>query len=331
MPEFEETAFGMELDESIGSLNADRERCLMVYDGETKGSMYKLPKGVTLIGRDVECDIIVSFPNISRKHMKIVVDENLKVSAEDLGSLNGVAVNGIRLNGSKPLENGDNIKIGHVTLKYLLEGDPEYVFYEKHKELNYKDELTGFFNRRYFNFMINSEIDKSKDSSHEFSLILFDVDNFKAVNDTLGHIAGDYVLKELSGVISKNCIRKSDLFFRFGGDEFAIILPNANIGNAYKTAEGYRFIVESHPFKFNTKRLPVTISLGIGGYEKGISLATDLLRRADEALYNSKREGKNCSSTYSPELSMNFLPKLNSSSPIATASYFMASIAFSAT
>ncbi|MCX6983902.1 MAG: GGDEF domain-containing protein [Lentisphaerae bacterium] len=312
MSESEETTIGMNLDESRSNLNIDRKCCLMVFDGETKGTMYKLLKGDTLIGRDNECDIVVSFPNVSRRHLKIVVDEKLNVSAEDLSSLNGTEVNGVKLKGDIPLENGDIVKVGSVTLKYLLEGEPEYHFYEMHKELNYKDDLTGFFNRRYFNLMINSELGKSKISSTEFSLVLFDVDNFKGVNDTCGHIAGDYVLKEMAGIITKNCIRNNDSFFRFGGDEFAVILPKANTENAYKIAEAYRFIVETHPFTFNTYRIPVTISLGVAVYEKGMDSATDLVRRADEALYNSKKEGRNCTSVYSPEYSKNFQPKAKS-------------------
>jgi diguanylate cyclase (GGDEF)-like protein len=313
MSEAEETTVGMNLDESSSNLIPDRKCCLMVFDGETKGTMYKLLKGNTLIGRDPECDIIISFPNVSRKHLKILVDEKLNVSAEDLGSLNGTEINGVRLKGDIPLENGDIIKVGSVTLKYLLEGEPEYHFYEINKELNYKDDLTGFFNRRYFNLMINAEMGKAKVSSNGLALIIFDVDNFKEVNDTCGHIAGDYVLKEMAGIITKDCIRNNDLFFRFGGDEFAVILPNYNTQNAYKIAEGYRFLVETHTFAFNAGRIPVTISLGIAVYEKGLSSATDLLRRADEALYNSKREGRNCSSVYNPEYSKNFMPEVKAS------------------
>ena len=306
----EKTTIGLNLDEPASNLNLDRKCCLMVFDGETKGTMYKLSKGDTLIGRGTECDIVISFPNVSRKHLKIVVDDKMNVSAEDLGSLNGTEINAVKLKGDIPLENSDIIKVGSVTLKYLLEGEPEYHFYEMSKELNYKDEVTGFFNRRYFNLMINSEMEKAKVSSNEFALILFDVDNFKGVNDTCGHIVGDYVLKEMADIITKNCIRNNDLFFRYGGDEFAVILPNANTENAYKISERYRFLIETHPFAFNTYRIPVTISLGIAVYEKGINLATDLLRRADEALYNSKREGRNCTSVYSPEYSKNFPPEV---------------------
>lgn len=310
MSEAEKTTVGMNLDETKSNLVVDRKCCLMVFDGETKGTMYKLQKGDTLIGRDTECDIVISFPNVSRKHIKIVVDDKLNVSAEDLNSLNGTEINGVKLKGDIPLENGDIIKIGSVTLKYLLEGEPEYHFYEMNKELNYKDDLTGFFNRRYFNLMINSEMAKSKASSNGFALILFDVDNFKGVNDTCGHIVGDYVMKEMAVVITKNCIRSNDLFFRYGGDEFAVILPKANTETAYKIAESYRFLVETHPFTVNTYRIPVTISLGVAVYEKGITLATDLVRRADEALYNSKREGRNCTSVYSPEYSRNYPPEV---------------------
>jgi diguanylate cyclase (GGDEF)-like protein len=308
--ESEETTVGMNLDESFSNLNVDRKCCLMVFDGETRGSMYKLLKESTLIGRDTECDIVIPFPNISRKHLKIIVDDKLNASAVDLGSLNGTEINGVRLKGDIPLENGDIIKVGGVTLKYFLEGEPEYNLYEMNKEQNYKDELTGFFNRRYFNLMINTEMGKAKISAGEFSLVLLDADNFKALNDTCGQTAGDYVLKEMADIITKNCIRNNDLFFRYGGDEFAVILPKANTENAYKIAERYRLLVEAHPFMFNTFRIPVTISLGIAVYEKGIDTATDLVKRADEALFNSKREGRNCSSVYSPEYSKNVPPEV---------------------
>jgi diguanylate cyclase (GGDEF)-like protein len=171
----------------------------------------------------------------------------------------------------------------------LTETEPEL---EKKERLAITDVLTGLYNRAFFDESIDEEVRDSIKNNKSLSLIMLDVDGFKRVNDTLGHTTGDRVLAELSDVIKRGA-RGSDLPARFGGEEFAMILPNTNIHEAHEVGERIRrkieeinFMVEGRP---NTS---VTVSVGVVTL-KGTDLAKDLLDRADKALVTAKRRGKN--------------------------------------
>jgi diguanylate cyclase (GGDEF)-like protein len=128
-------------------------------------------------------------------------------------------------------------------------------------------------------------------NQNSFSVVMFDIDFFKKVNDTYGHLAGDFVLKELS-VLIKSLIRESDIFGRFGGEEFILILPETKIVGALKLAERLRKAVENHDFIFNGQKIPITISLGVTSVSKTDSVES-LFDRCDMALYEAKRKGRN--------------------------------------
>ncbi len=151
-----------------------------------------------------------------------------------------------------------------------------------------KDELTGAFNRRFLYHIFPVEKERALRNNYKISVIMFDIDDFKKINDNFGHQIGDYVLKTLCEVIKKN-IRKYDYLFRIGGEEFVILLINADINNAYKVAEKLRKIVEEYKFD---ERFRVTISLGVAEVFENDTL-NDVLERADKAMYKAKSLGKN--------------------------------------
>ena len=155
------------------------------------------------------------------------------------------------------------------------------------------DELTGILNRRSFTSFVEYEFTKAKTRSEPFSLIIVDIDYFKIVNDQYGHLMGDEVLKSLSEIMSQS-FRSADKVCRWGGEEFAILLPNTSITNAMTVAEKLRKKVEQDSFRHQLIQIKYTISLGISESLSSDKSVDDIIRRADEALYLAKNENRNC-------------------------------------
>ncbi len=266
--------------------------CLLVVGGELNGSIYNLPVGETVVGRNPDCSIPLDFHGISRRHFTISVDDS-EVTLTDLASANGTYLNNNKVSAPLVLKRGDMIKIGAVALKFLPKGDPERLTYDKLLEEAHTDGLTKCYNKAYFNTALELEIKKSKVTGKPLTLIIFDLDHFKKLNDTYGHDAGDYVLKEKSHIIRDHGIRQGDIFARYGGEEFCILLPNTNLKQGFEIAERLRNLIQKHEFIYDGKRLPVTASVGIADYRQGVNNGTDLFKRADKAVYMSKDGGRN--------------------------------------
>lgn len=152
------------------------------------------------------------------------------------------------------------------------------------------DQLTGIYNRRYFDTSMQKCISSYIKSRIPFQIILFDIDHFKGINDTYGHLCGDYILKELTRSIN-NEIRELDIFTRIGGEEFVIILPETNIIDGEKIAQRIRKMIEEFPFQYHNTSIQVTISIGMATY-KGESM-DEFMDRVDSALYKAKTNGRN--------------------------------------
>ncbi len=153
------------------------------------------------------------------------------------------------------------------------------------------DKLTGAANRQVFDVLFLQAYNQSKRNEKQLSAIMFDIDYFKEVNDTYGHPTGDVILKTLTQII-KNCIRNSDILFRWGGEEFLIILPESDINKAGILAEKIRKVVENQNIMFSGKSLSVTISLGVATMLENDS-SDNLIYRSDKALYAAKEKGRN--------------------------------------
>ena len=266
--------------------------CLLVVGGELNGSIFNLVQGENTIGRNPDCSISLDFHGVSRKHFTIDVHEN-EVLLTDLGSANGTYLNNQKVESPVALKRADMIKIGAIAMKYLPPGDPERLTYDKlHEEAN-TDGLTKCYNKTYFNNSLETEVKKCKVTGKPLTLIIFDLDHFKKLNDNYGHDAGDFVLKEKARLIRDNGIRQGDVFARYGGEEFCILLPNTNLKQGFEIAERLRKLIEKHEFIYDSKRLPVAASIGVADYRQGVTNGTDLFKRADSAVYKSKEGGRN--------------------------------------
>lgn len=154
------------------------------------------------------------------------------------------------------------------------------------------DQLTGCFNRRYFETRMDEELNLAKRFRNKMCLIMFDIDHFKKVNDTYGHQAGDTVLIEVAAA-AKGCLRGADYLCRYGGEEFAVIMPETSVDEAHEVAERMRKQMEEHAFYGGNTLINITISLGIAEYPEHAIIKEKLIESADAALYAAKHGGRN--------------------------------------
>ena len=279
---------------SINRINGQpptKEACLVVIYGHDLGRKHSLESAAVTLGRSPKCDIQIDQESVSRAHSKIT-NAGRSVRIRDLGSTNGTYVND-ELVEERTLADGDFIKIGRTIFKFLSGGNIERAYHEEIYRLTTVDGLTQIFNKRYFAEALDREIARASRYRRELSLVMFDLDHFKEVNDTHGHLAGDAVLKTLAHTI-KTRIRTEDIFARYGGEEFAIILPEIDGHNAHQFAEKIRRIVETTEFLFEATKIPVTISMGVATLDLEEPAAAALVKRSDERLYEAKSAGRNC-------------------------------------
>ena len=265
---------------------------LLMVGGDLNGTLFDLVTPEVSVGRSADNTIPLDFQGISRYHFKLVASATGYVLVDN-GSKNGTYLNNKKTEVPTELKKADIIKIGSMALKYLPKGDPERLTYDKlNKEAN-TDKLTACYNKGYFNNALENEVKKSKVTGSPLSLVIFDLDYFKKLNDTYGHDAGDFVLKELAKIIRAYGVRELDIFARYGGEEFVILLPKTNLKQSFEIAERLRKLIENHQFIYDNKRLPVTASIGVADYRQGVLTGTDLFKRSDSAVYKAKHGGRN--------------------------------------
>ena len=170
-----------------------------------------------------------------------------------------------------------------LRLKYL---------YTKTCYLSITDELTQLYTRRHLKSVIAQEFERAKRYGTIVTVAMIDIDDFKMVNDKYGHMAGDYVLKEVSKIFI-NTLRKTDFVYRYGGEEICILMPETVIDKAYIPLERLRKTIENRDFIYDGKKMNVTVSIGASTYGKEMREASELIEKADTALYKAKKSGKN--------------------------------------
>lgn len=257
------------------------------------GKQWLLTKTDLTIGRSVESDVYISDNSLSRAHAKFIVVGS-DVSILDLGSTNKTQVNGVFLPPmtAKKLTNNDQIKAGNIIFKFLEKGSLEAISNQQVFEKAQKDALTGAFSKGALLEKGPEAIKRSEVLSEPMSVITFDIDHFKKVNDTYGHPGGDYVLRELGSLVQSKLVRSNDYFARYGGEEFVLILQATPIKTATDVAERIRQTIEAHPFQFNEQKFKVTISIGVAEFKENDTWE-NIYNRADKALYSSKQAGRN--------------------------------------
>lgn len=263
---------------------------LIVLAGGNVGEMYEIGPQL-IIGRGREADVRLQGDGISRKHAWVRVD-NDEVSFEDLGSTNGSFINGTRVMRQNLVE-GDKIQVGTgVILKFTFHDELDEDFQRQMFESASRDALTQAYNKRFFLEQLDSEFAFALRHGSDLSLLMFDIDHFKLVNDTHGHVMGDFVLSELTRLITPS-IRIEDTFARYGGEEF-VVLSRCDAESARTVGERLRKSIEQHSFTHEGVSLQVTISVGIDRLPNAsITTLEEFIAAADRALYEAKRLGRN--------------------------------------
>lgn len=268
--------------------------CLVViYTAEQGllGKRFVLDRSPLRVGRGADNHVVLEGDSVSRRHAHFERRGNSWFVVDD-GSTNGTYLNEEQIAHDALLNNGDRIKVGPTILKFLSGLDAESKYHEEIYRMTIVDGLTQIHNKRYLFEALEKELIRARRYERELSLIIFDIDFFKRINDQYGHLAGDHVLRELARVVQER-IRRDEVFARYGGEEFVIVLPETGLGGARALAEDLRERVATHAFVFQGERIPVTISIGCAQLSKDDRAATELIQRADEKLYEAKRSGRN--------------------------------------
>lgn len=270
-----------------------RDRGLLVrIDATNAGQVFSVNSNEFTLGRHPDNAGCIDDQGISRFHAKIHRD-NAEFAVEDLNSSNGTYVNG------KPvtrvdLKNGDTLQLGpRVSFRFSLASSAEERVMRQLYESSVKDPLTQIFNRQYFDAQITSELSFAVRHGSELSVLLIDIDFFKKVNDTYGHLGGDAVLKSVADVLLKE-LRTEDTLARYGGEEFVVLLRGVSLSDAQRAAERLRTAVERNKVAHGEHVIAVTLSIGCASAADTNDPSPELLiDQADQRLYAAKRNGRN--------------------------------------
>src|SRR5262245_39550756 len=271
----------------------NRSACLVhIYPtGPGMGTRYPLADRPLVIGRGNDCEIRINDHSVSRRHARIQPGAD-GYYAVDLQSTNGTFVNDVPASICK-LKDGDYLRVGNCIYRFLAGGNVEAEYHEEIYRLTIIDALTDIHNKRYLLEFLDRELARSARYGRPLALVLFDIDYFKKVNDEMGHLGGDFTLRELAACVKRG-IRKEELFARYGGEEFAVVLPETDRNGALHAAERIRTLVAEQPFQYEGKGFEVTVSLGVATTAGEEALTpTQLIRQADEKLYQAKNDGRN--------------------------------------
>jgi two-component system cell cycle response regulator len=255
------------------------------------GKRFVLDRNPVRIGRGADNYIVLEGDSVSRRHAHLD-KRNGRWFVVDDGSTNGTYLNEEQIAREAALNNSDRLKVGPTILKFLSGADAEAKYHEEIYRMTIVDGLTQIHNKRYLYEALEREVLRARRHERPLSLVMFDIDFFKRINDQYGHLAGDYVLRELARVVQGR-IRRDEVFARYGGEEFVIVLPETPLEGAASLGQNLRARVAEHTFVFQNETMPVTISVGAAVLNDDDKTATDLVQRTDEKLYEAKRGGRN--------------------------------------
>jgi diguanylate cyclase (GGDEF)-like protein len=271
----------------------NRTACLVhIYPtGPDMGKRFALGEAQVVVGRDPDCDLCLNDSSVSRRHVRLLPGTG-GYFVEDLQSTNGTYVNDEAV-AMRLLKDGDYLRVGSSIFRFLTGGNVEADYHQVIYRLTIVDALTDVHNKRALVEFLDRELVRSCRHQRPLSLILFDIDKFKLINDSLGHLCGDHTLRDLAARL-KATIRKDELFARYGGEEFAVVLPETDNEGAGQFGDRLRLLTEGEPFRFEDKVYPVTISVGVATTLGDADMtAQKLIQIADEKLYQAKNAGRN--------------------------------------
>jgi diguanylate cyclase (GGDEF)-like protein len=299
----------------------ERRPALVFLRGELLAVPIPLDRDHVTLGRALEADVRVNDARASRLHARITAkrddsSEAVRYFIADLGSTNGTQVNGRNIMEAE-LHDGDKIVIGEHLLRFDMLDEIDREFQRQIHRLLVHDELTGLLTSKSFFSELRREAAKAEIESRPFCVLMMDIDHFKLVNDTFGHVTGSETLEQL-GLVLTRALRAGDVASRFGGEEFAAFLLDAGRAQGMVAAERVRIAVEQHDFAIShhgsatsgegTHR--ITLSIGLASYPEDAKDPIQLVELADTALYRAKRNGRNqvCSYHSAPEDPAKTLP-----------------------
>lgn len=270
---------------------SEQHALLIVLDGPRLGTRSVLGETPVEIGRGSSCHLILDADSVSRRHARVEwLGKEHRII--DLGSTNGTFVNGDPVK-ERVLADGDRVGIGKVPLKYVAGGNIEGAYHEEIQRLMRFDALTNAYNKSHFEESLRIAVYATRTEPKAISLIVFDLDHFKNINDTHGHPAGDHVLREVADAV-QGVSQPSQVFGRVGGEEFAVLCDDTELPAAVEHAEKIRSALEKKSLDFEGTALSVTVSLGVAERPSGSDEdPKKLYKRADEKLYEAKQAGRN--------------------------------------
>jgi two-component system cell cycle response regulator len=270
------------------------QQCLVVIHTPQQadlGRRFVIDKEVITIGRGRDNDVVLPSDCVSRRHARIEQRDG-HVYLVDLASTNGTYINDEpRPVRDRKLQRGDQIKVGDTIFKHLAGSDVELQYHEVIFSMAVTDGLTGLSNRKQLDAFLQEEFTRARRHHRDLSVLMIDIDHFKSINDSHGHLTGDTVLRGVAMILQKR-LRPIDRLGRYGGEEFCALLPETGVASAARIAEELRAIVESHVFVADESKIRVTVSIGVSALEAHMK-PVDLYRIADEHLYAAKRAGRN--------------------------------------
>lgn len=279
--------------DSVGSANT-RSSCpvLLQYDGGAAGKRFLLSTSSVIIGRRADrVQVWIDDASVSREHCRVDF-HGTKAAVSDLGSLNHTYINDQVVMQGTDLVHGDMLRVGNVRLRYFAHGSADQLLFDRIYRMAVQDRMLDIFRKDYLIEKLEEDFRASKIAGTPLALVMFDLDKFKGINDTYGHDAGDFILKEMCNFI-KPLVSSNDTFGRYGGEEFCIIMPKLSLSEAGLFAEKLRSLIEKSIFDYEGTVIPVTLSLGVAVVTAGISTSTDFIKAADAGIYKSKHGGRN--------------------------------------
>jgi len=282
----------------------ERRPALVFLRGELLAVPIPLERDEVILGRALEADIRVNDARASRLHARIITSQDantseIKCRVTDLGSTNGTYLNGQPVTDAL-LRDGDKLTVGEHILRFEMLDEIDREFHRQIHRLLVHDELTGLLTSKSFFSELRREAARAEFEARPFCVLMMDLDHFKFVNDTYGHMVGSLTLEHVGDVI-RHALRTGDVAARFGGEEFAAFLLDADCARGLVAAERVRAAVEQYAFPAATRRdgneeartHHITISVGVAEFPRDGSDPIELVELADSALYRAKRSGRN--------------------------------------
>jgi len=280
----------------------DLRPALVFLSGDLLAVPIPLEREVVLLGRALEADVRINDSRVSRQHALINTiynpeNETTEYVLTDLNARNGTLLNNQKIK-REVLRHGDKITIGEHIFRFEMLDEIDREYQRQIRRLLSHDDLTGLLSSRSFFSELRREAERAKLENRLFCVLMMDIDFFKAVNDTYGHLTGSRTLEEIGQCVMQN-LRTGDAAARFGGEEFAAFLLDAELAQGLIAAERIRSGIENYKFSVIRHGKPadqthhITISIGVAVFPADSSDPIELIEHADSALYRAKREGRN--------------------------------------